>query len=76
MLKSVLKKFSGFKSCKAKEKLEAKTVYQMESLQAQEKQKLCGGRGQYCCVPGCGSARYDSNKIKTKIGLFTFVYKI
>ena len=44
----------------------------MESLQAQEKQKLCGGRGQYCCVPGCGSARYDSNKIKTKIDLFTF----
>ena len=34
-----------------------------------------GGRGQYCCIPDCGSSRYDKHKIKTKIGLFKFPIK-
>ena len=29
-----------------------------------------GGRGEYCCVPGCKNARYDKHGEKTKIGLF------
>ena len=31
-----------------------------------------GGRGDYCCVPGCSNARYNRHKEKTKIGLFRF----
>lgn len=36
---------------------------------------MSGGRGQYCCIPECGSARYDRHKNKTGIGLFTFPSK-
>ena len=31
-----------------------------------------GGKGEYCCVPGCLNARYNERKEKTRIGLFTF----
>ena len=36
---------------------------------------MSGGRGQYCCVPECGSARYDKFGNKTYIGLFKFPSK-
>ena len=36
---------------------------------------MSGRRGQYCCVPECGSARYDKFGNKTDIGLFKFPSK-
>ena len=33
------------------------------------------GCGQYCCVPECGSTRYDKFGNKTHIGLFKFQSK-
>ena len=36
------------------------------------KELLSGGRGEYCCVSGCKSARYHASGEKTGIGLFTF----
>ena len=36
---------------------------------------MSGGRGQYCCVPECGSARYDRFGNKTHKGLFKFPSK-
>ena len=33
---------------------------------------MSGGRGQYCCVPECRSARYGRWGNKTRIGLFKF----
>ena len=36
---------------------------------------MSGGRGQYCCVPECGSAWYDKFGKKTHIGLFKFQSK-
>ena len=37
---------------------------------------MSGGREQYCCVPECGSARYDKFGNKIHIGLFSFYPKI
>ena len=28
-----------------------------------------GGRGEYCCVPGCKNARYDRDRVAAGIGL-------
>ena len=36
---------------------------------------MSGRRGQYCCVPECGSARYDKFGNKKYIGLFIFPSK-
>ena len=36
---------------------------------------MSGGRGQYCCVPECGSAQYDKFGDKTHIGLLKFPSK-
>ena len=36
---------------------------------------ISGGRGQYCCVPECGSARYERFGNKTHRGLFKFPSK-
>ena len=36
---------------------------------------MSGGRGQYCCVPEYGSARYDRFGNKTHKGLFKFPSK-
>ena len=36
---------------------------------------MSGGRGQYCCVPECGSARYERFGNKTHRGLFKFPSK-
>ena len=35
-----------------------------------------GGRGDYCCVPGCKNTRYNKLREKTKIGLFQFPTRI
>ena len=37
---------------------------------------MSGGRGQYCCVPECGSAQYDKFGKKTPIALFKFPSKV
>ena len=34
--------------------------------------KFGGGRGTYCCVPGCKNTRYFDDGETTSIGLFTF----
>ena len=36
---------------------------------------MSGGRGQYCCVPECESARYERFGNKTHRGLFKFPFK-
>ena len=36
---------------------------------------MSGGRGQYCCVAECGSARYDKFGNKTLTGFFKFPSK-
>ena len=36
---------------------------------------MTGGRGKYCCVPECGSVRYNKSGNKTLINLFKFPSK-
>ena len=36
---------------------------------------MLGGQGKYCCVPKCGSARFDRFPNKTHKGLFKFPSK-
>ena len=40
------------------------------SSRKRPKKNLSGGFGEYCCVPGCKSAYFDSNREKTGISLF------
>ena len=42
------------------------------TLKSRPPKPTFGGRGKYCCIPGCLSTQYDQNKEKTKIGLFKF----
>ena len=46
-----------------------------ESLTSSGLGGMSGGRGQYCCVPECGSAQYDKFGDKTHIGLLKFPSK-
>ena len=44
-------------------------IYQNSSQK--RPQKNCrGGLRDYCCIPGCQSAFYDANRVKTGIALF------
>ncbi|XP_057292554.1 uncharacterized protein LOC130621265 [Hydractinia symbiolongicarpus] len=40
------------------------------SSKSRPQKNLSGGFGNYCCIPGCKSALYDSDRKKTNIGLF------
>ena len=40
------------------------------SSRKRPKKNLSGGFGEYCSVPGCKSAYFDSNREKTGISLF------
>ena len=47
----------------------------VNALTSRPEGNMPGGRGQYCCIPDCGSAKYDRRKTKTGIGLFKFPLK-
>ena len=46
-----------------------KEIYQNLSQKRLQK-NYSGGFGDYCCIPGCQSAFYDANRVKTGIALF------
>ena len=41
-----------------------------ENTLTRSSKKVTGCFGNYCCVPGCTSAFYDNNRVKTGITLF------
>ena len=46
-----------------------KEIYQILSKKCPQK-NYRGGSGNYCWIPGCQSAFYDANRVKTGIALF------
>ena len=50
-------------------KMNDKEIYQNSSKKCPQKNHR-GGYGDYCCIPGCQSAFYDANRVKTGIALF------
>ena len=49
--------------------------YPNSSKTRPEQVKFGGGRGTYCCVPGCKNTRYFHDGETTSIGMFTFPTK-
>ena len=46
-----------------------KDIYQNSSKKRHE-ENYRGGIGDYCCIPGCQSAFYDANRVKTGVAVF------
>lgn len=44
----------------------------VDSSRTRPRKNESGGFGNYCCIPHCTSALYDSNRVKTGISLFKF----
>ena len=50
-------------------KMGGKDIYQNSSKKHPQK-NYRDGFGDYCCIPGCQSAFYDANRVKTDIAIF------